>query len=191
MRDLTSGHLIFRTLPIQRYGTWGNPPQDVNIINVRRIRAIVHAAFYPQRSAGPGGVHGSQGAAAGNTRAVIDVLNGTTTYHLAADTAAALAKAGYRVGLVGNTPYRQSTAVRYGTGAAIGAGRIARLFGVTAAPSASVSAGHVEILLGTGARVPAFTVASRHSPAPVVIPSTGAQGGAVTARGKSGIPCVN
>jgi LCP family protein required for cell wall assembly len=191
MRDLTSGHLIFRTLPIQRYGTWGNPPQDVNIINVRRIRAIVHAAFYPQRSAGPGGVHGSQGPAGGNTRAVIDVLNGTSTYHLAADTAAALAKAGYRVGLVGNTPYRPSTAVRYGTGAAIGAGRIARLFGVTAAPSGSVAAGHVEILLGTGARVPAFTVASKHSPAPVVIPSTGAQGGAVTARGKSGIPCVN
>jgi hypothetical protein len=136
-------------------------------------------------------MHAGQPPAGGNTRAVIDVRHGTSTYHLASDTAAALAKAGYRVGLVGNTPYRPSTAVRYGTGAAVGAGRIARLFGVTAAPSASVAAGHVEILLGTGARVPVFTAASRHSPAPVVIPSTGAQGGAVTARGKSGIPCVN
>ncbi len=163
----------------------------MNIISVRRIKAIVHAAFYPQPRPRPGALHGPQGPASSNTRAVIDVLNGSSTYHLAANTAAALVSAGYRVGQVGNTAYRASTAVRYGTGAAAGGGAIARLFGVTAAPGASVASGHVEILLGAGAKVPVISAASKRSPAPVVIPSTGAQGGAVTATGKSGIPCVN
>jgi len=191
MRDLTSGHLIFRTLPIQHYGTWGNPPQDVNIVSVRRIREIVHAAFYPAATPGHHARHSHHGATISGPPVVVDVLNGTSTYHLAANTSAALAAAGYRVGLVGNIAYRASTAVRYGTGAAGGAGRIARLFGVTSAPSVSVASGHVEILLGTGAKVPAISAASKNSPAPVVIPSTGPQGGAVTATGKHGIPCVN
>ena len=191
MRDLTSGHLIFRTLPIQRYGTWGNPPQDVNIVSVRQIRAIVHTAFYPSAKPRAGPMHGKQGSGASKTGVVVDVLNGSSTYHLAANTSAALVSAGYRVGLVGNTPYRTSTAVRYGTGAAGAAGRIARLFGVTAAPSASVAAGHVRILLGAGAKIPAISALTKPSPSPVVIPSTGAQGGTVTATGKHGIPCVN
>src|SRR5262252_3907953 len=32
MKYLTSGHLLFRTLPIQSYGTWGTPVQDVNLV---------------------------------------------------------------------------------------------------------------------------------------------------------------
>jgi hypothetical protein len=118
----------------------------------------------------------------------VDVRNGGDTAGLAGRVSAALANAGYRPGQVGNTSYRTSTAVRYGPGASADAGQIAAMFGVTAAASAAVAAGHVEILLGAGATVPPITPPSQPQ-APVVIPSTGPQGGAVAA--ENGIPCVN
>ncbi len=60
--------------------------------------------------------------------------------------------------------------------------------------SASVAAGHVEVLLGAGATVPvvSMSAAAIATPKPKptqVIPTTGPQGGAVIA--KNGIPCVN
>lgn len=45
MRSLTSGNLVFRTLPIKGYAVVGG--QDVNLVAPAYIRAIVHAAFYP------------------------------------------------------------------------------------------------------------------------------------------------
>jgi hypothetical protein len=63
------------------------------------------------------------------------------------------------------------------------------LFGVIAVASASVAAGHVEILLGTGATMPNVPASSTPQTPAVTIPTTGPQGGAVTA--KDGIPCVN
>ncbi|MGI9007631.1 MAG: LCP family protein, partial [Streptosporangiaceae bacterium] len=109
MRSLTSGHLLFRTLPIERYGTWGNPTQDVNIVNPRYIRQLVHTAFYPPRTDRG---HGHRPATAGG-QVTVDVYNGTTTYHLAADVLAALVKGGYRRGTAGNTATRAATEVRY------------------------------------------------------------------------------
>ena len=155
MRSLTSGHLLFRTLPIERYGTWGNPPQDVNIVNPRYLRQLVHNGFYPPRGS-PGAHH--HGAA---PHVTVDVYNGTPTFHLAADVLAALVKSGYGQGATGNTASRPATAVTYGTGAADGARAIAKLFGVSAAPRASVPAGHVHVLLGPAPPCPA----SRRPPA--------------------------
>lgn len=190
MRSLSSGHLLFRTLPIERFGTWGNPPQDVNIVNPRYIKQLVHAAFYPAPKAAG---HGHHQAPAGPP-VTVDVYNGTTTYHLAADVLAALVKGGYRQGASGNTASRPATGVYYGSGAAAGAKAIAKYFGVTAVPRASVPAGHVHVLLGTGAKVPQVTPASRTTnPAAQVSapPSSGPQGGAVKAGKKFGIPCVD
>jgi LCP family protein required for cell wall assembly len=50
-QDLTSGNLVFRTLPIKGYGTLDN--QSVNLVDAAKIKAIVHAAFYtaPKRRA--------------------------------------------------------------------------------------------------------------------------------------------
>jgi hypothetical protein len=62
------------------------------------------------------------------------------------------------------------------------------MFGVTATASASVAAGHVQILLGASATMPQISASATPSPA-VVVPSTGPQGGAVSAQ--NGIPCVN
>jgi LCP family protein required for cell wall assembly len=181
MQDLTSGNLIFRTLPIKGYATIDG--QAANAVDPASIQAIVAAAFNPK----PGSPHG-HARAKGARRITVDVRNGGDTAGLAGRVSAALASAGYRPGQVGNTGYRTSTAVRYGPGASADAGQIAAMFGVTAAASAAVAAGHVEILLGAGATVPPITPPSQPQ-APVVIPSTGPQGGAVAA--ENGIPCVN
>jgi len=58
---------------------------------------------------------------------------------------------------------------------------------VTATASSTVAAGHVEVMLGADATVP--TTSPTPSSSAVAAPTTGAQGGAVTA--KDGIPCVN
>jgi LCP family protein required for cell wall assembly len=186
MRSLTSGNLVFRTLPIQGYATIDG--QDANAVSPASIKAIVHAAFSAQ-PAPRGGRSRSAGQA---TPATVDVLNGGNTTGLAARDSGALTRAGYRTGKVGNTSYRTATAIVYGPGVSASASRIASLFGVTATASSSVAAGHVEVLLGADATTPISAAAAVGSPSPApssVIPSTGPQGGAVTA--KDGIPCVN
>ena len=185
MRSLTSGHLLFRTLPIERFGTWGNPPQDVNIVNPGYIRQLVHAAFYPPHRSGRTHRHAT------GPPVTVDVYNGTATTHLAADVLAALVKAGYRRGASGNTAARTATAVIYGPGAADGAKAIAKLFGVAATPRASVPAGHVHVLLGAGATVPRVTPAASPGTQVSAPPSSGPQGGTVKAGKKFGIPCVD
>ena len=188
MRDLTSGNLVFRTLPIKGYATLDN--QSVNLVDPPYIKAIVHAAFYPVPRAR---VAAKASGAAETGRTTVDVLNGGNTQGLAARVAAALVKAGYRAGEVSNTSSRATTAVRYGAGSSASAKKIAALFGVTAAASTSVAAMHVEILLGASAVMPAMSNATELSPPSsspsVVMPSTGPQGGAVHA--KDGIPCVD
>jgi LCP family protein required for cell wall assembly len=186
MRDLTSGNLVFRTLPIKGYATLDN--QSVNLVDAPYIKAIVHAAFYPAPRARDAKASGR----AKVSRTTVDVLNGGITSGLAARASAALVKSGYRAGKVGNTSSRATTAVLYGAGASASAKKIAGLFGVTATASTSVAALHVEVLLGASAVMPAMSNATEMSPSSspsLVIPSTGPQGGAVHA--KDGIPCVD
>lgn len=188
MRSLTSGNLTFRTLPIKGYTTIDG--QDANAVDPARIKTIVHAAFYPkprphhgQHKAQAGGHHGPAGTT------TVDVRNGGYTAGLAARVSAALAKAGYRAGSVGNASYRSTTAVRYGTGAAANAAKIAAMFGVTAAASASLAPGHVEVLLGSRATMPNLSARAAPRRRPAAHHTTGPQGGAVHA--KNGVPCVN
>jgi LCP family protein required for cell wall assembly len=183
-RDLTSGNLVFHTLPIKGYATIDG--QDANVVDPAYIKAIVAAAFYPKPS--PPRAH-RPAAARGTRTTTVDVLNGGDTAGLAGRVSAALASAGYRPGTLGNISYRATTAVLYGTGAAANARKIAAMFGVTAAASALLAAGHVEILLSASATVPDISASGKPPTAPVVIPTTGPQGGAVSA--KNGIPCVN
>jgi len=185
-RGLTSANLVFRTLPIRGYAMIDG--QDANVVNPAYIKSIVQAAFYPKPGApSTHQAHHSQAAAARST--TVDVFNGGNTKGLARRASAALAKAGYRAGAVGNTSYRTTTAVLYGAQASANASKIAAMFGVTAAASASVAPGHVEILLGVSATVPAVSTPAAPRRRPVVFPTTGPQGGAVSA--KNGIPCVD
>ncbi|MGO9082721.1 MAG: LCP family protein [Streptosporangiaceae bacterium] len=193
MRGLTSGNLVFHTLPIKGYALIDG--QDANVVAPAQIKTIVHAAFYPKPA-----VHRSRGPRAPQAKSItVDVRNGGYTAGLAGQVSAKFAAAGYRTGKPGNTAYRAVTAIRYGAGAAAAAQAIARLFGVTAVVTATIPAGQVHVLLGAAATVPASipaigpaTGASHAAGAPAspaAIPTTGPQGGAVSAR--DGIPCVN
>jgi LCP family protein required for cell wall assembly len=187
MRSLTSGNLTFHTLPIEGYATIDG--QDANDVDPAYIKKIVQATFYPPPSAPhhPPPTAKTTGPAPGTT--TVDVLNGGYTPGLAGQVSAALTGAGYRAGTVGDTSDRTATEVLYGSGASVNAGKIASLFGVTAAASSSVAAGHVEVLLGSSATLPQISPSPSTSTSPVAAPTTGAQGGAVVA--KDGIPCVN
>ncbi len=186
-RGLTSGNFVFHTLPIEGYAVIAG--QDVNLVNPRYIKEIVKAAFVrPPATSARHHRHG-KGVTGPVAPATVDVFNGGNTTGLAGRVSGVLVKAGYRAGKVGNTAYRTTTAVIYGPGAAAGARRIAAAFGVTAAASSSVAPAHIQVLLGVSAVVPQLTAAPKPARHPVVIPTAGPQGGAVSA--KNGIPCVN
>jgi LCP family protein required for cell wall assembly len=187
MRGVSLGDITFRTLPIVRYQTIDG--QDANVVDPASIQQIVQEVFYPapgtQASATPTTTQGA-------STTTVDVYNGGNTQGLASAVSAALVKAGYKAGQVGNAPSPLTTTkVLYGTGSSASAGKIASLFGVTAAASSTVAVGHVEVLLGANATVPDTSPTATPSPSStaVPIPTTGAQGGAVNAN--NGIPCVN
>ena len=185
VRYLTGGNLVFHTLPIKGYAVISG--QDANVVDPAFIKRIVRATFYPKPAAS--GPRHKKASGPSPRTTTVDVLNGGNTTGLAGRVSAELTRAGYRAGRVANAAPRATTAVMYGSGASANAGKIAALFGVTAAPSVSVAADHVEVMLGASATtVP-------HIPSPVprpprsIIPTVGPQGGAVAA--KNGIPCVN
>jgi len=186
MRDLTSGNLVFHTLPIVAYETIDG--QDANEVNPPYIQEIVQDTFYPpaasSSSPSPKPTAESSADAAKTT---VDVYNGGNTAGLAGEVSTALVKQGYTAGQIADTSALSTTEVLYGTGASASASKIASEFSVTATASSTVAAGHVEIMLGADSTLPA-TSATPSSSA-VAIPTTGAQGGAVTA--KDGIPCVD
>jgi len=112
----------------------------------------------------------------------------------------ALTAKGYKAGASENSTAQtqkvtSGTQVFYGAGASANAAKIADYFGATAKPLSSLPAGHVEVLLGTGATVvPSSLTPAVKQSAPTTSSSgdNGAVGGAVTvgAKAKFGIPCV-
>jgi hypothetical protein len=135
----------------------------------------------------------------------VDVYNGGSTGGLADGISQALADKGYKAGAVTNAAAQSQavssgTQVFYGSGASANAAKIADYFGATAKSVSSLPAGHVEVLIGTGATVvpsslaPAAStpVASASSSSTSSAGNNGAAGGAVTvkAKAKYGIPCV-
>ena len=194
MQDLTSGNLVFHTLPIEGYATIDG--QDANQVNPAAIKSIVQSTFYPKPVA-PASSSGTPAQPPGTPAAktAVDVYNGSQTPMLASKVSAAMVQAGFKAGAVGNGTARTTTEVLYGTGEAANASRIASAFGVTAAASASVAANHVEVLVGADTTTaptvrPASSSSSSSSPSSSpVIPTLGPQGGAVGA--ERGIPCVD
>ncbi|WP_433173465.1 LCP family protein [Actinoallomurus sp. CA-150999] len=183
-QNLTGGNVEFHTLPIERYGLVHG--QDVNIIDPVKVKTIVRSAFSSDRpKPASTGTPGTPTAPL-----TVDVHNGGGKTGLAARIADRLSGLGYTKGDVRSINARNHTIVRYGTGARAAATKIARYFGVTAAPGTTVAAGHIEIDLGKDATMPSVPAGNNH-PAPTrpaAIPTEGAQGGAVAG---GGIPCVN
>jgi len=165
----------------------------------------VQEMFYPvPRSSSSPSARPSAQSTVGNSQVTVDVYNGGTTPGLAGQVSAALVKDGYTAGKIANaTSQLNTTEVLYGAGTSAYASRIASQFAVTATASSTVAAGHVEILLSTGAPVPgsAASSSSSSSSSPssspsssssssvTPVPTTGPEGGAVNAQ--NGIPCVN
>jgi LCP family protein required for cell wall assembly len=193
MRSLTSGNLTFRTLPIEGYQRIDG--QAANVVNPSRIQQIVQETFYPAPAASSSSpsVRRSAQSTAGNSQVTVDVYNGGNTQGLAGQVRAALVKDGYTAGQVGNIGPLATTEVLYGAGASDGASKIASQFNVTATASSTVAAGHVKVLLGADATLPASGATTSPSPSPssspTAVPTTGPEGGTVSA--KNGIPCVN
>ena len=192
MRDLTSGNLTFRTLPIVGYETLDG--QDVNEVDPSYIQQIVQETFYPpaaSSSSSPSPAKSKAVSKAEAAKTTVDVYNGGNSEGLAGKVSAALVKQGFQAGQVANTGALSTTEVLYGSGSAASAGQIASEFGVAATASSAVTAGHVEVMLGADATVPAAsgTPAASSPAVPVPIPTSGAQGGAVNA--DNGIPCVS
>ncbi len=195
MRSLTSGNLSFHTLPIESYIQIDG--QSANQVNPAYIQQLVHETFYPAprtsgspHSARPQPSGTATVSAADAAKTTVDVYNGGSTPGLAGKVSDALLKDGYKAGQIGNTSSPVTTTeVLYGTGSAASASQIASLFSVTATASTAVAAGHVQVMLGANAAVPGASATPTSSSSAVPLPTTGAQGGAVTA--KNGIPCVD
>ncbi|MFI1204497.1 LCP family protein (plasmid) [Streptomyces sp. BHT-5-2] len=197
--NLTGGNVVFHTLPIAGFATRNR--ESVNLVDVPKIRSIVQSLIggSPGQTGGPSPSPSTKAAPA-----TVDVLNGAGRAKpgAAGDTLKALAALGYTAGRADNAAARQQTAVRYGAGAQEAARQIADRMS-TGAPvsSASVPAGHVQVILGgdftgppsTGTTAPpaapetsADTSKKDASPAPV--PSDAFAGDSVK---EGGIPCVN
>jgi LCP family protein required for cell wall assembly len=218
MKALSGKNLQFYTAPIASYATIDG--QAANVIDIPTIQAAIKKKFTaPAPGAKPSGpATGKTGAKAAPvppaSSVTVDVYNGGTAPGLAAGISTALTAKGYKAGLVTDASAQSKTVttgtqVFYGAGTAANASKIAGYFGATAAPLSTLTAGHVEVLIGTGATVvpsglaagaatPSGASGSSGSASPSSSASSttagdnGASGGAVTvtAHAKYGVPCI-
>jgi LCP family protein required for cell wall assembly len=218
MKALTGKNLQFYTAPIAGYANFDG--QAANQIDIPTIQAAIKAKFTapapgakPSGSAAASGKSGAKATPAPPASSVtVDVYNGGTAPGLATGISQALIAKGYKGGAVTNGSAQTKTAtsgtqVFYGAGTAANATKIAGFFGTAAASLSTLPAGHVEVLIGTGATVvPASLAGTAATPAGSTGSSAsasssasstsagdnGASGGAVTvtAKAKYGVPCI-
>jgi LCP family protein required for cell wall assembly len=193
MRALTGNNLQFQTAPvITTDGHVGS--QTVNLISTSAVKSAVQNAFYPpsptpSSSSSSGAGKGSGSGSLSAAKTTVDVYNGGAPTGLAGQMSQALTSAGFKAGSVADTNAQSSTHVLYGTGAAQSADTIAGYFtGITATASASVPAGHVQVLLGPDATsVPASLTAAAGQSGAGTSPAVGSGStGATSSPGDNG-----
>jgi anionic cell wall polymer biosynthesis LytR-Cps2A-Psr (LCP) family protein len=231
MGALTPGNLSMSTLPST---PGSNIPGigSVNNVDVPTIQRIVQQAFNSQpdgittpapttnAKAGTGSSSKASTSKGSTTKKApakpaattppasgitVDVYNSSQTPHLASDLSAALVKKGYKAGIAQEYPNPiPLTTVTYGTGAQANAAVIAKAFGLTATPSSTVAAGHVQVILGGsvsflptafGGTAPTATATATPSASSTTQQGDSHTGQATTAlekeaKAKYGIPCV-
>jgi LCP family protein required for cell wall assembly len=199
---------------------------DVEQVNPAQVQAEIAAGFSQPSGGAAGSTSAStsgngKGAAAPGTRnapakpavpalpassVTVDVYNGGAPAGSAAMVSQALVAKGYKAGLVTDAPVRSLTAVSYGAGVSVNAAAIAKYFGVTATPSSSVAADHLQVILGgsTTGLPPGLssqpspgsssgaTPGATPAPTPTITGITNTEGGTVSVapQAKYGIPCV-
>ena len=199
MKALTGKNLQFYTAPIVGYATIDG--QAANQVDIPTIQAAIKQKFTAPVPAATSTSKAKSGAKAAPvppaSTVTVDVYNGGSTPGLATGVSQALVAKGYKAGAVTNASATTAgTQVFYGSGASANAAKIAGYFGATAKSLTSLPAGHVKVLLGTGATVVPSGLtpapATPSAPAATSAGNNGAAGGAVTvaAKAKYGIPCV-
>ncbi|KAA8887198.1 LytR family transcriptional regulator [Nocardia colli] len=181
----------FRTLPVLRYDNING--QDVNIIDPAAIKKEVRAAF---------GVPAPSTTPAHPPTSTVDVQNAGSATGMAGKLSTALTNRGYREGEVGNLGSTLTTTkVTYGAGAEADATQLAEtLGGLTPTASSNVTAGHIQVTLGSDFTMPTELTSSTSTPTTAsttqATPSTTTDpapdaGKPVTTTIGSTIPCVN
>jgi LCP family protein required for cell wall assembly len=205
MHALTGQNLRFYTAPIEGFATIDG--QDANQVDIPTIQAAINEKFtapVPAQKSTSAATTGAKAAPVPPASTVTaDVYNGGATGGLATGVSQALVAKGYKAGAVTNAaaqtqPVTAGNQVFYGSGTSANASKIAGYFAATAEALNSLPAGHVEVLLGTGATVvpasiaPAAPQQSTPTSASTAAGNNGAAGGALTVGtgAKYGIPCV-
>ncbi len=216
MNALSGQNLKLSTLPITGQEDISGIG-DVNTVDTQYIQQTVQKAFSTppgtatttkssksasksKSSAKPSSAKKATAAPVPSASTVtVDVYNAGETNGLAGEVSQALVSKGY----VADPPQTASaqqplTTVSYGAGASANAALIAKDFKVTATASSSVTAGHVQIILGGNTtQLPQALGGPAPTPTPTptatASPEIGTTAGdstTVTANAKYGIPCV-
>jgi LCP family protein required for cell wall assembly len=198
---LTGGNVTFYTLPIDHFGT--DPlGESVNIVNLPLIQSTVRSLLQGGRSA-PKTVSPTTRPAL--TSDVVNVSNATGRTGRASELVKALAREGYHGGAA-TTHVRllQRSLVQYAAGETGAASSLAAtLGGMPTQQSASVSAGNLDVVIGTDFTMPSALgrgATGPGSPPPTPAPATAvsATGGGrsgpaptqLSALSGGGVPCV-
>jgi LCP family protein required for cell wall assembly len=202
MKALTGKNLQFETLPIKGYATIypGGSAEDINTVDVARIQTEIKSAF--EGTPAPAPKVGGPGPSAPKHKAapsyspsdtVVDVYNAGQGAGTAGQVMQALVAKGYTQGQTGNATTQSATQVLYGQGAAAtaNAAKIASIFGVKAQASSTVSAGAVEVVLGSGSSIPGSLTGGSPSAAPsaqATLPGDATSVQAATANNGTNVP---
>lgn len=148
--NLTGGNVTFVTLPIDHFGK-NSRGEDVNFVDLPEIRRLVTQLI----GAPPANASPSPPAA---PSATVSIVNATSRDGLGSQTRQFLTGQGYTIGSTGSeTRHATSTMISYGSGSEDAANALAATLGggITVQRSTKVSAGHLELLLGSDFRLPA------------------------------------
>jgi LCP family protein required for cell wall assembly len=191
---LTGGNITFTTLPIVRFGT--NPAsEDVNIVNVPQIQALVHDLIsdHTPSSAPTSTIPLPVGRQSGT----VDAVNATNRDGLAAALERALATTQFTPGVTSTAARHRSTTMIYypDRGSTQAANTLAQMLGqLPTAWDSTVPTRHLRVVLGADYTVPAAlnrptgvdpSAISSTTPAPVDPPTPPADSISGT-----GMPCV-
>ncbi|WP_327067444.1 LCP family protein [Kitasatospora sp. NBC_01302] len=205
--NLTGGNVEFNTLPIAGFATIGG--EDVNKVDPVQIKQIVQTLFGHDPApapptdasssapaapaAGPAAPSSAPAAPSARPSGTVDVFNASAVTGAAGSESKALVAMGFKAGRVAEaSSHPKDVTVTYGAGAKDGADAAAARYGVTATAAASVPAGHVEVVLGTGYTPPGAPAAA---PPAAAASSTADPAANLPMQGPpvkmGGIPCVN
>jgi LCP family protein required for cell wall assembly len=187
---LTGGNITFTTLPIVRFGT-SPAGEDVNIVNVPEIQALVHNLIGAHTPTPPPATAPAPGAG-GKQSGTVDVVNATSRNGLAAALEHALSTTGFTPGVTSNALRHLNTTTIYypDPGSAQAANTLAAMLGgLPTEPDTTITTGHLRVVLGADYTMPATlgTPTTSSPPAPAGPPRNDAE---PTSLSGVGIPCV-